>query len=60
MEHCHILLSGEAELLLCATGQKIPKNILETELEKAAELLFDRYAKLRLIHLKCGERGSRI
>ena len=60
MEHCHILLPGEAELLLCATGQKIPENILEIELEKAAEQLFDRYAKLRLIHLKRGERGSRI
>ena len=64
MAHCNILLPGEVELLLCATGksQKIPSNTdtLATKLENAAGQLFERYAQLRLIHLKCGARGSRI
>ena len=64
MAHCNILLPGEAELLLCATGksQKIPSNTdtLATKLENAAQQLFERYAQLRLIHLKRGARGSRM
>ncbi len=52
MQRCSILLPGEAELLLAAD---MPAR---GQLEAAVEKLYRLYPRLRLIHLKRGERGS--
>jgi sugar/nucleoside kinase (ribokinase family) len=52
LRRCSVFLPGRDELLLFAEGK--------TDIHDAAALLFDRFDKLELIHVKNGKKGSEV